>query len=129
MKAQAIWLLVQGPRASWRQKKLGIEVSDKQIDKRIASIKKQFFEGSDAKYRDELKKEGLTDAEARHLIKGLLISEQLATKVTQDVKVTERRCPQVLRRQPRAVPGVARACSTSSSARTRRSSPSRSTPS
>jgi len=89
IKAQAIWLLVQGAAREIEAKKMGIEVTDKQIDDRIASIKKQYFAGSDSKYETELKKEGLSDAEARNLVKGLLLSEALTTKVAGNVSVSD----------------------------------------
>ena len=48
--------------------KLGIDVTDQQVDEQIASIKTERFSGSEAKFQTELKKEGLTEAEARAII-------------------------------------------------------------
>jgi foldase protein PrsA len=89
LKAEAIWLLVQGAARELEAEKLGIDVTAKDVNKRIGSITKDYFGGSRSKYEAELKKEGLTDAEARNLIKGLLISEQLTTEVTKDLKVSD----------------------------------------
>jgi foldase protein PrsA len=89
IKGQAIWLLVLDAARQLEAQKLGIEATDKEVNQRIASIKKQYFGGDDKKYQAELKKEGLTDAEARNLVTSLVISDQLTTKVTQDVKVTD----------------------------------------
>lgn len=88
LKAEAIWLLVLGAARELEAEKLGIQVTDKDVDQKIAKITKDSFGGSDKKFQQALKSEGVTEAEARNLIKGLLISEQLTTKLTQDVKVT-----------------------------------------
>ena len=80
---------MQGAAREEEAKKLGIEVTDKDVDARVASITKQYFAGDKKKYAAELKKEGLTDAEARNLVKALLISEQLTTKVTSDLKISD----------------------------------------
>jgi foldase protein PrsA len=89
LKSQAIWLLVLDAARQVEAEKLGIRATDKEVNKRIASITKQYFGGSDAKYQQELKKEGLTDAEARNLVRSLVISDKLTTKVTQDVTVSD----------------------------------------
>jgi parvulin-like peptidyl-prolyl isomerase len=89
LKAQAIWLLVMEAARQAEAEKQGIDVTDAQVNQRITKIKKDYFDGSDEKYAAELKREGLTDAEARHLVKALLVSEQLQTKVTADTKVSD----------------------------------------
>src|SRR2546421_127767 len=60
----------------------------KQVQKRLDSIKKQYFQGSDKKYKAQLKKQKLNDAEVRKDIRSQLIGEALFAKLTKNVKVT-----------------------------------------
>jgi foldase protein PrsA len=89
LKSQAIWLLVLEAARELEAKKLGIEVTDEQVTAYLDNIKKTSFGNDDAQLEKELKKEGLTMAEARHLIRGRLISDQLTTHITEDVKVSD----------------------------------------
>jgi foldase protein PrsA len=66
---------------------LGIEITDKQISDRLTQIKKQYFQGSEAKYQTQIKKQGLTDAQVRSDVKSQLLSEAIFKKVTQNVTV------------------------------------------
>src|SRR5712691_7228632 len=65
LQNQALQFLVQ--RAEFQQKAddMGIKISDKQIDDRLAQIKKQYFGGSEKRYKQQLAKQGLTDAQVR----------------------------------------------------------------
>jgi len=89
IKSQAVTLLVQQAEREEKASDLGIEVSDKQIQSRLAQIKKQYFQGKETAYESQLKKQGLTDAQVRSDIKAQLISEALFKKVTDGVKVTD----------------------------------------
>ena len=88
IKNQAVTLLVQQAEREERAKEMGIEVSDKDVDKRLAAIKKQYFGGSEKKYRQQLKKQGLTDESVRRDVRGQLIADRVFKKVTRSVKVT-----------------------------------------
>jgi parvulin-like peptidyl-prolyl isomerase len=89
IKSQAVTLLVQQAEREEKAKDLGVDISDKQIDARLAQIKKQYFGGKDAQYKAQLKKQGLSEAQVRSDVRAQLISEQLFNKVTNDVKVTD----------------------------------------
>ncbi len=89
LKGQAIAFLVQRAEFAQKAEDMGVKVSDKQIDDRIAKLKKQYYGGSDKRYEDTLKQQGLTDDQARDEIKALLISEGLSKKITGDVKATD----------------------------------------
>jgi parvulin-like peptidyl-prolyl isomerase len=67
---------------------MGIKISDKDVDKRLAQIKKQYFGGSEKRYQAQLKKQSLTDAQVRTDIRSQLISEAVFNKVTKDANVT-----------------------------------------
>src|SRR3954447_2995425 len=89
IKSQAVTLLVQQAEREQKAKDLGVEVTDKQIEDRLKQIKQQYFGGKEATYKQQLKKQGLSDAQVRSDIKAQLISEAIFKKVTADVKVTD----------------------------------------
>src|SRR5919108_6145929 len=68
---------------------LGIEVSDEDVDKRLDELKQQFFQGDEEKYKQELKKQGLSEEQVRDDIRSRLLSERIFKEVTKDVKVTD----------------------------------------
>jgi parvulin-like peptidyl-prolyl isomerase len=89
IKNQAVTLLVQQAEREEKAKDMGVDLSDADVDKRLAQIKKQYFGGSEKKYKAQLKKQGLTDDQVRRDIRAQLISEKIFKKVTGDVKVTD----------------------------------------
>jgi parvulin-like peptidyl-prolyl isomerase len=89
IKGQAVTLLVQQAEREEKASSEGIEVTDKQIDARLAQIKKQYFQGSEKKYKAQLAKQHLTDAQVRKDIRAQLISEAVFKKVTNDVKISD----------------------------------------
>jgi len=89
LKNQAMQYLVQRAEFAQEAKKLGINITDKQISDRLAQIKKQYFGGSEARYKAQLKKQGLTEAQVLDDIRAQLVSEQIFKKVSGDVKVTD----------------------------------------
>jgi parvulin-like peptidyl-prolyl isomerase len=89
LKNQAIQYLVQRAEFSQKAGDLDIDVSDKQVDDRLAQIKKQYFGNSDSKYQKQLKQQGLTEDQVREDIKAQLVSEAIFKKVTADVKVSD----------------------------------------
>src|SRR6266508_3694308 len=90
LKGQAIAFLLQRAEFEQEAEARGIDISDEKIDKRIAQLKKQFYGGSDKKYQDTLKQQGLTEEQAREEVRASLISEELFKKVTGDVKVSQK---------------------------------------
>jgi foldase protein PrsA len=88
LKGQAITFLVQQAEVEEQADKLGVNVSDKDVDKEIARYKKQFYGGSDERYEKAVKQQGLTDEQAREAIKQQLVSKRLFDKVTGNIKIT-----------------------------------------
>ena len=89
VKGQAVTLLVQQAEREEKAKSMGIDVSDKDVQKRLDQIKKQYFGGSEKKYQAQLKKQKLSDEQVRKDIRAQLISEAVFNKVTKDVKVSD----------------------------------------
>ena len=87
LKNQAVQYLVQRVEFAQEADKLGVEVSDKDVDKRLGEIKKQYFGGSESRYKKQLKQQGLDEDQVRDDIRANLVSEKLFAKVTDKVKV------------------------------------------
>ena len=89
LKNQAVQYLVQRVEFQQEADKLGVTVSDKETSDRLTKIKKQYFGGSDSRYKKQLAQQGLTDAQVKEDIRAQLIQEKIFKKVTSDVKVTD----------------------------------------
>jgi hypothetical protein len=89
IKGQAVLLLVQQAEREDKADSMGINVTDKDVQTRLDQIKKQYFGSSDAKYKADLKKQNLTDAQVREDIRQQLISEDIFDKVTKSVTVSD----------------------------------------
>lgn len=89
LKNQAVAYLVQ--RAEFQQEadKLGVKVTDADVEKRLKQIKKQYFGNSASRYAKQLKTQGLTDAQVRDDIRAQLVQEKIFKNVTGNVKVTD----------------------------------------
>ncbi|MCW2977778.1 MAG: PpiC-type peptidyl-prolyl cis-trans isomerase [Actinomycetia bacterium] len=89
LQDQTMKYLVQQSELEQKAKSLGITVTDKDVQARIAQIKKQYFAGNDAKYKQQLKAQGLTEPLLALNLHGQILSEKLYAKVTGAVKVTD----------------------------------------
>jgi len=89
LKNQAVQYLVQRAEFAQEADKLGVEVSSKDVDKRLDQIKKQYFGNSEKKYKQQLAQQGLTDQQVKADIRSSLISEGIFKKVTDKVDVSD----------------------------------------
>ena len=89
LQGQAVTFLLQRAEFAQKAADMGIHISDKQIDDRINQLKKQFYNGSEKVYEQNLKKQGLTPAQARQEVKAQLISEAIYNKITSKVNVSD----------------------------------------
>lgn len=89
LKTQAVQFLVQRAQFEEKARELEVEVTDKQVEDRLAQIKKQYFGGSDKKYREQLEQQKLSDEQVRRDIRAQLIQEGIYKKVTDDVKLSD----------------------------------------
>jgi len=94
LKNQAVQFLVQRTQFEIEADKLDVEVTDKQVNDRLAQIKKQYFGGSEKKYQDQLKQQGLTEESVKRDIRAQLVQEGIFKKVTEDIKVTDKEIEQ-----------------------------------
>lgn len=90
LKNQAVQFLVQREQFEQEAENLDVNVTDKQVDARLAQIQKQYFGGDKKKYEKQLKEQGLTDTQVRNDIRAQIVSEKIFAAVTKDVKVTDK---------------------------------------
>ena len=89
LKQQAMQFLVQRAQFAQKAEELDVEVTDKQVNDRLAQIKKQYFKNDDATYKKQLAEQGLTDEQVRADIESQLVSEGIFKAVTDKVQVTD----------------------------------------
>jgi len=89
LQTQAVAYLVQRQEYAREAEKLGIDVTDGQITKKLEEVKKQYFSGNQAKFEKGLKDQGYTVDTLRDDIRSQLVTEGIYKKVTNDVKVTD----------------------------------------
>jgi foldase protein PrsA len=87
-KTKIVTALVQQAERNEKAEADGIKVTDKQINARLTTIRKQNNLTDDKKYEAQLKKQHLTDKQIRSDIRLQLINEALVKEITKDVKVT-----------------------------------------
>jgi foldase protein PrsA len=89
LKVRAVQFLVQRYEFRNEAESLGVKVTDDEVTKRLDQLKKTNFGGSDEKLQAELKKLGLTEAQAHAEIKDKLLEEKIFKKVTGSITVPE----------------------------------------
>jgi foldase protein PrsA len=89
LKNQAVQFLVQREQFEQEAKNLDVEITEKQVDDRLAQIQKQYFGGDKKKYEKQLADQGLSDAQVRNDIRAQIVSEKIFERVARDVKVTD----------------------------------------
>jgi len=89
LQQSALQYLVQRAEFAQEAKRLGVTVSEKKVDERLGRIKKQFFGGSEKRYRQALKVQGVSEPQVREELRVQLLSEGLFEKVSAGVTVAE----------------------------------------
>jgi foldase protein PrsA len=89
LRDQAVTFLVQEEELQQEADKLGVKVSQKDLDKEVETIEDARFNGSEKKLDDALKQAHITLAELeQYNLKPRLLSQKLEAKVTSDIKVS-----------------------------------------
>jgi parvulin-like peptidyl-prolyl isomerase len=89
IKQSAMQFLVQRAELEQKAADYGIKISKKQIEDRVAQIKKQL--GGEKSYKQQMKANGLTEATVRSdIVEPQLVSEAIYKKVTGEIKVTDK---------------------------------------
>jgi foldase protein PrsA len=89
LQGQAVTYLLQRAELAQRADDLGIHVSNKKVDDRIALLKKQSYGNDQARFEAALKQQGLTLDQYKTFEKFQLISEEVYKKVTSKVHVSD----------------------------------------
>ena len=90
IRDSAVTLLVQVEELSQEAKKLGVSVTQKDIDKQVETIKKTYYQGNEKKFKDALKKADLTLPVLEQFeLRPKLLGERVKAKVTSNVKVSD----------------------------------------
>jgi parvulin-like peptidyl-prolyl isomerase len=90
LRDQAVAFLVNTEEYQQEGQKLGVTVTQKDLDKQVALIVKTRFKGSQKQLDAALKKDGITLTELeQYNLKPNLLSQKLQAKVTSDVKVSD----------------------------------------
>lgn len=86
---QLVQFLVRRAQLAVEAHARGIEISDEQVDERHDDLVLRYFGGSEELYDKQLKKNGVTEEQARADLEAALIQEALLADVGKDVKVNE----------------------------------------
>jgi foldase protein PrsA len=89
LQDQAMQYLVQQDELEQKAKTLNVSVTDKDVNKRLVQIKKQYFGGKESTYQKQLKAQGLTEPQLRLDLHAQILSEKLYNAVTGKLKVTD----------------------------------------
>ncbi len=89
LQNQAVAYLEQREEYANEADELGITISDDEITKKVAEVKKQYFENDQKKFEAGLKQQGYTEAALRDDIHSQLVSEKIYENVTKDVKISD----------------------------------------
>jgi parvulin-like peptidyl-prolyl isomerase len=81
--------LVRRAELAQKAPALNVTVDDAQVETQLKQIKKQYFGGSEQRYRTELKRQCVTDAEVKQDVRANVLSDSIYKKVTGDTKVSD----------------------------------------
>jgi foldase protein PrsA len=90
LRSSAVTFLVQQEELAQEAQKLGVGVSQQDIDKQIGQIKKMYFQGSAAKFAAALKKQGISLSQYElYELRPKLLGQNVEDKVTSSVKISD----------------------------------------
>jgi parvulin-like peptidyl-prolyl isomerase len=89
LRDQAMRFLIQRTQFEVKADDLGIDISDEAVDKRIDQYVKERHQGDKKKFAAELKTQGLSEPQARDIIRANLVQEAIFNKVTSGIKVSD----------------------------------------
>jgi foldase protein PrsA len=89
LQTQAVAFLVQREEYAREADKLGVKVTDAQIQKKVDDVRKQYFGGDQKKFEAGLKAQAYTLDALRSDARAQLVSEGIYKDITGDVKVSD----------------------------------------
>ncbi|MGH2976865.1 MAG: peptidylprolyl isomerase [Gaiellaceae bacterium] len=89
LRYSAVTFLVQQAELQQEADKLGVSVTQKDLDKQVEQIKKQYYQGKEKKFDAALKKDDISlDQLEQYELRPNLLGQNLENKVTADVTVS-----------------------------------------
>jgi parvulin-like peptidyl-prolyl isomerase len=90
LRDSAVTFLVQQAELQKEADKLGVSVTQQDIDKQVEQIKKTYYQGNEKKFDAALKKDGITLAQLeQYELRPNLLGQNLQNKVTANVNVSD----------------------------------------
>jgi len=89
LQQQAVAFLVQREEYAREADKLGVKITDAQIQKKVDDVKKQYFGGDQKKFEAGLEAQAYTIQALRQDARAQLVSEGIYKDITGDVKVSD----------------------------------------
>ena len=90
LRNQVVQFLVDRVQFEQEAEALDIEITEKQVDARLAQIVKQYFGGDKKKLQAQLKAQGSSERQVRSDIRAQIVSEKIFAEVTGKVKVSDK---------------------------------------
>jgi foldase protein PrsA len=90
LRDSAVTFLVQQEELAQEAQKLGVSVSQKDVDKQVAQITKTYYQGSKQKFQQALKKDDITLAQLeQYELRPNLLGQDVQNKVTSSIKISD----------------------------------------
>jgi len=90
LRDSAVNFLVQQAELQQEADKLGVSVTQKDINKQVDQIKKTYYQGNEKKFEDALKKDDISLAQLeQYELRPNLLGQKLQSKVTANIKVSD----------------------------------------
>lgn len=90
LRDSAITFLVQQEELAQEAQKLGVSVSQKDVDKQVDQITKTYYQGSKQKFEQALKKDDITLPQLeQYELRPNLLSQDVQNKVTSNIKISD----------------------------------------
>ena len=88
VQAQYVKFLVQREQFAQEAEELGIEVTEKDVDKEVEKFIDSRFEGKRDAYLKALKDQGFTEEQLRETLRASVLAQKLFDEVTKEIEVT-----------------------------------------
>ena len=88
MRSSVIDSLVNQAELAIEAAKLGISVTPAEVQSQVNALKKQYFGGSESKYKLALSEQHLTDADVKANLKSTLLQDKVELALTKNVKAS-----------------------------------------
>ena len=90
LRDSAVTFLVQQEELAQEAQKLGVSVSQKDVDKQVTQITKTYYQGSKQKFQQALKKDDITLAQLeQYELRPNLLGQDVQNKVTSSIKISD----------------------------------------